>query len=162
MFTFVYSTNCCTGQYTLPVLCFTEKFHRIENGALGVNSPSEASQSFVNDAYVWGMYDALWPQFMPGYPLMGPQLPVGHTNLMPCMAMTSGKYFLQQSSWPYNPSQKTVTYHLFHHHGDAFNILYSEMPTALTVSHGPRLIAGATSFQVTADDSSIIALTVDG
>jgi len=32
----------------------------------------------------------------------------------------------------------------------------------LTVSHEPRVIVGATSFQVTADDSSIIALTVDG
>jgi hypothetical protein len=161
MFTFVYSTNCCTGQYTLPAECFTERFHRMEHGALGVNSPSETSHSFVNDAYVWGMYDALWPQFMPGYPLMGPQLPVGHTNLMPCMAMTSGKYFLQQSNWPYS-GDKVMTYHLFHHHGDAFNVLYSEIPTALTVSHEPRVIAGATSFQVTADDSSIIALTVDG
>jgi hypothetical protein len=161
-FTFVYSTNCATGQYTLPSECFTEKFHRMEHGALGVNSPSETSYSFVNDTYVWGMYDALWPQFMPGYPLMGPQLLVGHTNLLPCMAMTSGKYFLQQSSWPYNTGDKTVTYHLFHHHGDAFNVFYSEMPTMLTVIHEPRIIAGATSFQVTANDSSIIALTVDG
>ena len=36
------------------------------------------------------------------------------------------------------------------------------MPATLTVSHEPRMIAGATSFQVTADDSSLIALTVDG
>jgi hypothetical protein len=78
------------------------------------------------------------------------------------MAMTSGKYFLQQSNWPYNTSAKTVTYHLFHHHGDAFSVLYSEVPVSLTVSHDPRLLSGATSFQVTADDSSVIALTVDG
>jgi len=161
MFPYVYSTNCNTGDYTLPYDCFTEKFHRIEHGALGVNSPTETSHSFVNDTYVWGMYDALWPQFMPGYPLMGPQLPVGHSNLMPCMAMTSGKYFLQQSNWPYS-GDKIMTLHLFHHHGDAFNVLYSEIPAALTVSHEPRVIAGATSFQITADDSSIIALTVDG
>ena len=162
MFPFVYSTNCNTGEYSLPYECFTETFHRMPSGAFGVNSPSQTSYSFVNDAYVWGMYDALWPQFMPAYPLMGPQLPIGHSDLMPCMAMTSGKYFLQQSSWPYNTNNKTVTLHLFHHHGDAFNVLYSEIPTALAVSHAPRLISGATSFQVIADDSSIIALTVNG
>lgn len=162
MFPFVYSTNCNTGEYTLSYECFTETFHRMQSGALGVNSPSQTSYSFVNDAYVWGMYDALWPQFMPAYPLMGPQLPIGHSDLMPCMAMTSGKYFLQQSSWPYNSNNKTVTLHLFHHHGDAFSVIYSEIPSALSVSHAPRLISGATSFQVTADDSSIIALTVNG
>jgi hypothetical protein len=75
--------------------------------------------------------------------------------------MTSGKYFLQQSNWP-SSSAKPITYHLFHHHGDAFSVLYSEIPTSLTVSHNPRLISGATSFQVTADDSAVIALTVDG
>jgi hypothetical protein len=162
MFPFVYSTNCNTGDYTLPYECFTEKFHRIEYGALGVNSPSQTSYSFVNDTYVWGMYDALWPQFMPAYPLYGTPVP-GHSNLRPCMAMTSGKYFLQQSTWPSSSSAtKLITYHLFHHHGDAFSVLFSEMPATLTVSHEPRMIAGATSFQVTADDSSLIALTVDG
>ncbi|UCF71114.1 MAG: T9SS type A sorting domain-containing protein [candidate division WOR-3 bacterium] len=161
MFPFVYSTNCNTGQYDLPYECFTEKFHRRGVGALGVNSPTETSHSFVNDTYVWGMYDALWPQFMPGYPLMGPQLPIGHSTLMPCLAMTSGKYFLYQSNWPYS-GDKIMTLHLFHHHGDVFNPLYSEVPTALTVSHAPRVLANATSFQVTANDSSIIALTVDG
>ena len=162
MFPFVYSTNCNTGQYTLSYECFTEKFHRIQYGALGVNSPTETSYSFVNDTYVWGTYDCLWPEFMPAYPLMGPQLPTGYSNLMPCMAMTSGKYFLRQSNWPYNTSSKTVTYHLFHHHGDAFSVLYSEMPVAIEVLHQPRVVAGATSFQVTANDSSLIALTVDG
>lgn len=160
MFPFVYSTNCNTGDYTLPYECFTEKFQRIENGALGVNSPSQTSYSFVNDTYVWGMYDALWPQFMPAYPVFGSSVP-GHSNLRPCMAMTSGKYFLQQSSWC-SSSAKPITYHLFHHHGDAFSVLYSEIPVSLTVNHDPRVIAGATSFQVTANDSSIIALTVDG
>jgi hypothetical protein len=160
MFVFVNSSNCCTGNYTIPSECFAEKFHRIEHGALGLNAATEVSYSFVNDTYVWGSYDAMWPQFMPAYPVYGTQV-MGYSNLRPCMAMTSGKYFLQQSNWP-SSSAKPITYHLFHHHGDAFSVLYSEIPTSLTVSHNPRLISGATSFQVTADDSAVIALTVDG
>jgi hypothetical protein len=160
MFVFVNSSNCCTGNYTYQSECFAEKFHRIEHGAIGLNAATEVSYSFVNDTYVWGSYDAMWPQFMPAYPIYGVQVP-GYSNLRPCMAMTSGKYFLQQSSWP-SSGAKTVTYHLFHHNGDAFSTLYSEVPVALTVSHNPRLVTGATSFQVTADDSSIIALTVNG
>lgn len=76
--------------------------------------------------------------------------------------MTSAKYFLQQSSWPSNPQYKTTIYHLYHHHGDAFTTLYSEMPQYLTVVHDSVLPAGQNTFAVTADDSSGIALTVDG
>jgi hypothetical protein len=161
MYIFVNSSNCCTGNYTIPNPCFAEAFHRMEHGALGLNAATEVSYSFVNDTYVWGSYDAMWPQFMPGYPLYGTEV-LGYSNLRPCMAMTSGKYFLQQSNWPGSSSVKTITYHLFHHNGDAFNILYSEIPVSLTVSHAPRILTSATSFQITADDSAIIALTVDG
>ena len=76
--------------------------------------------------------------------------------------MTSGKYFLHQSSWPYNPQHKSVTNNLFHHHGDALFTLYSEVPESLLVSHPPTLTAGVTSFPVTANDSAMIALTVAG
>ncbi|MBE0433882.1 hypothetical protein IBX73_10525 [candidate division WOR-3 bacterium] len=161
MFVFVNSSNCLTGKYIIPAECFAEKFHRIEYGALSLNAASEVSYSYVNDVYVWGMYDAMWPQFMPAYPVYGAQVP-GYFNLRPCMAMSSAKYFLQQSSWPSTPSVKAITYHLFHHHGEAFSVLYSEMPAQLAVTHAPRLITTQTSFQVTANDSAVIALTVNG
>jgi hypothetical protein len=159
MFTYVYSINCLTGKYNWSSECFTEKFHRIDHGALGVNAASATSYSFVNDTYVWGMYDGLWQDFMPDYPSYDM---TGYDNLRPCMAMTYGKYFLQGSSWPYNPQHKNITYHLFHHHGDAFITLYSEVPQDLSVSHASSLTAGVTVFNVTADDSSVIALTVNG
>jgi hypothetical protein len=159
MFCFVYSLNCLTGKYNWGGECFTEKFHRIQYGAMGVNAASDVSYSFVNDTYIWGTYDCLWPQFMPDYPTA--DMP-GHGALNPCMAMTYGKIFLQGSGWPYNPGNKIHTYHLFHHHGDAFNTLYSEMPQNLTVSHAATLPGGQVYFTVTANDSSIIALTVDG
>ena len=161
MFPFVYSTNCLTGKFDILDECFTEKFHRIEHGALGVNSASEVSYSFVNDTYIWGTYDGLWPQFDPSY---GPSEPIEYRN--PCMAMTYGKYYLAASSFTDSmyddTTYKKVTYGLFHHHGDAFTPLYSEVPQRLAVMHQMNLPFGQTHFGIRANTGSVIALTVNG
>jgi hypothetical protein len=102
----------------------------------------------------------MWPEFDPGYPVGG--FVTGPENLRPAFGNTSGKYYLQASNWPYNPGDKTVTYHLFHAHTDAFQTLYSEVPQNLTVDHQEVLPIGVTDFTVTANSGSIIALTIDG
>ncbi|MFO7614841.1 MAG: C25 family cysteine peptidase, partial [Bacteroidales bacterium] len=158
--TFVFSINCLTGKYNLTSECFTEKFHRhrhnnINSGALGVNAASETSYSFVNDTYVWGMFDNMWPDFMPQYGSNPPE-----RGLLPAFGMVAGKYFLQQSSWPYNTNNKEVTYHLFHHHGGAFQTLYSEVPQDLAIFHDGVILAGLNEFTITADAGSTICLTV--
>ena len=159
--TFVFSINCLTGKYNINGECFAEKFHRYtyngeNSGCLGIIAASEVSYSFVNDTYVWGMYDNMWPDFMPDY---------GTTpesrGVLPAFANSAGKYFLQQSSWPYNTNNKEVTYNLFHHHGDAFSVVYSEVPQDLTVLHDPVLLGGLDSFTVLADVGSLISLTID-
>jgi hypothetical protein len=93
MYPFVYSINCLTGKYQHSSEVFCEKFHRIEYGCLGFNAPSEVSYSFVNDTYIWGVYDGLWPQFDPGYPFFDM---VGYDNLRPCQGMTHAKYYLYE------------------------------------------------------------------
>jgi hypothetical protein len=67
MFPFVYSINCATGIYDRDWNdeCFIEKTHRINHGALGANAPIHDSYSFVDDTYVWGMYDGLWQRQSP-------------------------------------------------------------------------------------------------
>lgn len=158
---FVFSMNCLTGKYNYTSEAFAEAFHRMAQGALGLCAASEISYSFVNDALVWGTFDTLWPQFMPSY---GPYPPPSGfaTEMLPCFAMVSGKYFLQSSSWPYNTGDKTVTYHLFHHHGDAFMTLYSEVPQQMAVSHTGVFLIGQTSYTVQAEAGAFIALTLDG
>jgi len=165
--TFVYSINCETGAYHNPSGCpangsFVEVFYRYKYnnqnaGALGMVCPSETSYSFVNDAYTWGMYDNMWPDFMPAYNTT--PLPRGEK---PAFGMAAGKFFLQQSSWPYNSGDKLVTYRLFHMHGDAFLNLYSEVPQPLSVSHNASIPANATSFNVIAPNGAFIALSVNG
>lgn len=153
---FVFSTNCLTGKFNLPVECFAEKFHRSAYGALGLIAASEVSYSFVNDTYVWGLYDYLWPDFMPE--AASNPLPRG---LMPAFANVAGKYFLQQSGWPYNNEYKNLTYQLFHHHGDAFTVLYSEVPQQLNVNHDEVIQAEAGTFQLQADQGALVCLSVN-
>jgi len=160
--TFIFSVNCLTGKYNMSGECFTEKFHRHthngENaGALGLIAASEVSYSFVNDTYVWGMYDYLWPDFLPQYGSS-----VDYVGFYPSFANAAGKYFLQSSSWPYNTNNKEVTYNLFHHHGDAFLVLYTEVPEEMVVLHNNELLEGAETYSVAAEDGAFISLTVDG
>lgn len=153
--TFVFSVNCLTGKFNMSGECFTEKFHRHEFGALGLIAATEVSYSFVNDAYVWGMYDNLWPDFMPAF---------GTTpesrDVRPAFGNAAGKYFLQQSGWPYNTNNKEVTYNLFHHHGDAFSVVYYEVPEYLTVILDDAILGGMDYFTISADAGSFICLSV--
>ncbi|MBK7172095.1 MAG: PKD domain-containing protein [Bacteroidales bacterium] len=160
--TYIMSINCLTGKYNYSSEVFAEKFHRYtyggqNSGALGIMAASEVSYSFVNDAYVWGMYDNLWPDFMPDYGTTP-----ASRDVLPAFGNAAGKIFLESSGWPYNTGDKEVTYHLFHHHGDAFLTVYSEVPQNLTVTHNPVLYAGVTTFEVTANAGSFIALTSNG
>ena len=160
MYPYIFSTNCSTGKYNNSTPCLAEAFHRSQYGAIGVNAASGTSYSFVNDTFVWGMYDSMFPDFDPGYPAAGD--PLGQENLRPGVANVNGKYFLEASNWPYNQGSKTITYHLFHHHGDAFMTLYSEVPQELTVVHADELFGGVEEFTVTADEGALIGLSVDG
>ncbi|MCX6272734.1 MAG: C25 family cysteine peptidase [Bacteroidetes bacterium] len=160
--TFIMSVNCLTGKYNNATECFAEKFHRytyngVPAGALGLLAASEVSYSFVNDAFIWGVYDNLWPNFMPGYGSNPPE-----RGILPAFGNAAGKYFLEQSGWPYKSPDKEVTYNLFHHHGDAFLSVYSEVPQYLTVVHAPTIYTGVTSLDVTADTGSFICLSYNG
>lgn len=159
MYPFVFSLACVTGKFNSVNQCFIEAFHRMNYGALGCIAPSEVGYSFVTDVYNWGLYDCLWPEFDPYYPLYDM---TGYHDLRPGFANVSAKYYLHAREWTPNPQFKVHIYYLYHMHGDAFTTLYSEIPQHLTVAHPPTIIAGATSFTVQANDSSIIALTFEG
>lgn len=155
--TFVYSVNCLTGKFNWSGECFAEAFYRHPQRALGIIAASEVSYSFVNDTYVWGAFDNMWPEFMPSYGTN----PASRGQL-PAFSNAAGKFFLEQSGWPYNEDNKEVTYHLFHHFGDAFSSIFSEVPEELVVIHNEVLMGASSTFTVQADTASLIALSVNG
>ena len=158
--TFVNTINCQTGTFDHTPECLIEAFMRRTSGgqnagAVGCIGPTQTSYSFVNDAYAWGMYDQYDPQFMPSY---GPYANY-EGNWRPAFGNVAGKYFLQQSSWPYNVDNKAITHKMFTAHCDAFLTLYTQVPTAMTVNHPSQITAATTSINVSAPQGAIIALT---
>lgn len=159
---FVMSINCLTGKYNLTSGdCFAERFMRHtyngENaGAVAMLCPTEVSFSFVNDAYVWGVYDQFDPNFMPDY---GPYAEY-EGNWFPAFGNVAGKYFLYQCSWPYNDYDKDITYQMFTAHCDAFLRIYTEVPQEMAVTHQSVQLAGNNVFTISAPENTTIALSV--
>ena len=156
---FVMSINCLTGKFNYGSDCFCEAWMRHtyngENaGAVGVLCPTETSYSFVNDAYVWGVYDLFDGDFMPDY---GPYAE-NTGNWMPAFGNVAGKYFLAQSNWPYNTDSKDITYTMFTAHCDAFLRIYTQVPQEMVVVHPEIVIAGLGEVSITAPEGCMISL----
>ena len=165
---FVMSINCLTGKFDNSSQCFAEAFMRRtyngqNAGAVGLLCPTEVSFSFVNDAYVWGVYDQFEPDFMPDLPANTGNIPSNvyekRANWLPAFGNVAGKYFLDETSWPYNDDAKEITYIMFTAHCDAFLRLYSEVPQAMTVTHPDTHPAGLSTISITAPEGATIALT---
>ena len=156
---FVMSINCLTGKFNYSSDCFCEAWMRRtyngENaGAVGLLCPTETSYSFVNDAYVWGVYDLFDGDFMPTY---GPYAD-NTGNWMPAFGNVAGKYFLAQSNWPYNTESKDITYTMFTAHCDAFLRVYTQVPQTMEVVHPDVVIAGLGEVSITAPEGCMISL----
>ena len=157
--TFVMSANCRTGHFGYGSDdddCLAERFLRIENGAVAVVAASEISYSFVNDTYVWGFYDYLWNDFIPSF---------GDDNIdfkYPAFANAYGKYFLQQSSWPYTSIHKNVTYDIMHYFGDAYLQLNTEIPEEIEIVHPKEISSDCKYFSITKEHGCKVAFSVNG
>lgn len=168
MMPFVMSINCQTGQFDYTGSngnCFAEKwmrrtFNGQNAGAVGVLCPTEVSYSFVNDAFVWGVYDQFDPDFMPTLPNNTNHPAYAYrANWRPAFGNVAGKYFLSETSWPYNTDDKDITYIMFTAHCDAFLRIYTQVPQTMTVNHQNVQLAGLNTFQITAPEGTTIALT---
>ncbi len=154
----IFSINCLTGQFNEGSNSFTEKFHRhVNGGALSLTAASQVSYSFVNDALVWGMYDNMWTDFMPDY---GGNI-IPERDFRPAFGLASGKYFLSSTNWANNYSKK-ITYRLFHHHGDAFNTVYTEVPMENSVAYESGITSDVTNLIISGENGSLVGLSVEG
>ncbi|MEJ2104021.1 MAG: C25 family cysteine peptidase [Ignavibacteriaceae bacterium] len=154
---FIASIAPLTGKFNYGNDCLAEAFLKHPDGAIGVIAATEITYSFVTSDYGWGLYDYLWPEFLPGV-----QTSLPYCGVMPAFANAAAKYFLQSNNSPYyNQQQKELTYHLFHYFGDAFSTIYTELPRYLTVSHDTIITPGQTSFNISADENALICLTVN-
>ena len=157
--TFVNSINCRTGDFGYGSNCLVEAFMRRtyngqNAGAVGCIGATQSSYPYVNDAYVWGMFDLYNPDFLPDY---GPYAD-GVGDWYPAFGSVAGKYFLQQSSWPANYDKKDITYKMFTTHCDAFLRLYTRVPRMMDVTHSTEIVAGHGSITVSAPEGCMVSL----
>lgn len=154
----IFSINCLTGQFDIAPASFAELMHRHDKGgALSLTAATQVSYSFVNDALVWGMFDNMWPDFLPDYGNSN----VAERDFLPAFGLASGKYYLSTNNWA-SSYYKTITYRLFHHHGDAFNTVYYNMPQQNNILHDTYITTNTSSIQVEAEKGSLVGLSHNG
>ncbi len=159
---FVLSIDCLTGKFNSSQECFAEKFHRysyngLNSGALSVIAPSEVTYSFVTSWFGWYVIDFLWNDFLPEIPSYF-ESEFKYT----AFANAAAKYALSASTFPFNPSVKTVTYNLFHHFGDVFSVIYTEIPQALSIVHSSTIQEGIDNISVSANEGAFVCFSVNG
>ncbi|MDR0364727.1 MAG: C25 family cysteine peptidase [Bacteroidales bacterium] len=166
---YVFSINCSTGRFDYPYPCFGEAFHRYtyngENaGALGFLAPTQVSYSFLNDCFVWGVYDFMDPDFMPAFGVNS-TVQNYEGNWMPAFGNVNGKYFLSQSSWVPNnytwEEVKVLTYQMFTAHGGAFMRLFTEVPQELEIAAPAEIMMGTTEIEISCPVGTTIACTIN-
>ena len=157
--------NCClTGNFGYNQPCFGEAMIRGENKAaysyigscpvtywyedyyFGVGATNVFSQTPTLENTATGVYDGIWMDDT--YHTVSSIVFLG--NLAVCYASTGG---YQTSS---NPTYYWQAYHVL---GDGSIMPYRVNPTPNTVSHASTFPAGATSFQVSAQPDSYVAIS---
>ena len=151
--TYMMSNGCNIGRIA-GVTSLMENAMRMEQGALGMLGTVCVSYGVCQDIYLYGFYDHLWPNFMPDYGIPHP-----HNFILPAFANISANYYFEGSS--YIPDNfKEFSHCLFHHYGDVYMNLYSEVPREIEISSDLEIDEGSNLFDITVEEGTVICLTV--
>lgn len=155
--TFVISVSCSCGIFTnagrgmVDAFCLKE-----DGGSVGGIGANALTHSYFNDILGWGIYDCMWPEFLPD--MGGSTLP---EFIRPAFALAEAKnyldiYYFLPNWWP---GRGTSTKHIFGYTGETYLSLYTEVPQPLQVTHGLFMTTSANEFTVTADEGAVICLS---
>ena len=154
--TFVFSIGCLTSDYWhAQGDGFSELFCKTDAGAIGVIGASSVTYSQYNDLITWGMFDHLWPDFMP---TLGTQSQPEHNY--PSFSLVAGKLFLSQQTFrPYWTEGIHRTLNLFSYLGDTYLDLFTEVPKPLEVTAAAFHRESRPHYTVTAEEGALICIT---
>lgn len=151
--TYMMSNGCNIGRIAWTT-CLMEEAMRMEQGALGMIGTVCVSYGVCQDVYLYGFYDHLWPNFMPDY---GSDHP--HNLLLPAFANVAANYYLENTSYIAD-NLKEFSQCLFHHYGDVYMNLYSEVPREIEVVGDIEIVAESMVFNITVEEGTLICLTI--
>ncbi len=141
----VFSVNCQTGQFKVED-CFAEKFHNKVDGAVGVVAAATNSISGGNDAFVYGLFDAIWPN--PGIVMTSPKVEnpkvEDHEPIYTIGDVILHGHLRAKASW----GNFTKQYLLFHWFGDPTMEIRTGNPKTIDVSYSYSIEPGATEFTI--------------
>ena len=158
--TFVLSISCSTLLFDNWKRCLIDAFCIKENsGAVGGIGATTITHSYFNDILAWGIYDCIWPDFLPD---MGGDTPPEFVR--PSYVLTDAKlYFAYHYFLPNWWSDKeSSTMCLFGYTGETYLNLFTEVPQPIQIEHEPDCPADASEYTLTAEEGAVVCLSKDG
>ena len=165
----VFSMNCETGWFDNETddvrhgtgygeVTFAEGWQRNNNGgAAGVVAATRLSYGGYNDYLDYGLFDAIWPDFIsytpsPG-PFSDPQYRMGQVLNYARMYLATvyGDEIYRQ-----------ITFEMFHYFGDPTMEMWTESPSTMAVYHSPLYFADAGSYTVSVENGALVSLVKEG
>ena len=155
--TFIFSIGCLTNNFwDAWTVCLMEEFIKSEVGAIGGIGSTSVTYSHFNDLLTWGMFDYIWPDFMPT---------LGSQNapeiVYPSFSLVAGKMFLgQQSFLPHGawPTQTEKTLNLFNYLGETYINLFTEAPQLMAVEASAFQREDQHEYTIKADEGALICI----
>ena len=158
--TFVLSISCSTTKFTESGRCIIDAFCIKENsGAVGGIGAATLTHSYFNDILAWGMYDCIWPNFLPS---MGSNTPPEFVR--PSFVLSEAKHYYAYHVFLPNwwPAVDQSQMNLFSYTGETYLNLFTEVPQPIDITHGLYCRTSDNEFTVTAEEGAIICLWKDG
>ena len=157
--TFVLSISCSTTLFTdsgrglIDAFCIKER-----GGAVGGIGAASLTHSYFNDILAWGLYDCIWPNYLPN---LGGETPPDF--IRPAYTLAEAKHYFAYHyflpGWWIDIEQSTM--HLFCFTGETYLNLFTEVPQPIQISHGSYLTADAGEYTVTAEEGAVVCLSKD-
>ncbi len=158
--TFVLSISCNTLLFDNWKRCLIDAFCIKENsGAVGGIGATALTHSYFNDILAWGIYDCIWPDFLPD---MGSDTPPEFVR--PSYVLSEAKHYFAYHVFLPNwwPDVDFSTMNLFGYTGETYLNLFTEVPQPIQIEHEPYCMAGVNEYTVTAEEGAIVCLSRDG
>jgi hypothetical protein len=165
----VFSINCETGWFDNETddpghgtlyseVTFAEAWQRNQNGgAVGVVAATRLSYGGYNDHLDMGLFDAIWPGFLPYTPVPGPfsnpQYRMGQVLNYAKLYMAT---IYDESIW------RKIAFEMFHYFGDPTTEIWTALPANMVVYHSPIYFADAMSYTVHVETGALVSLVKDG
>ncbi len=177
----VYNMNCLSGYFDAETEgspgvfeSFCEELMRLpHNGAVGAVGATRVSWSGYNDELNFGIWDAMLPEFDPGYP-GGSWNPWVSPTFRQGVVLDFAKWWMHDKfvvtngvgypdEWSPAPEKTVAQHEMYHYHGDPSQNIHNADPSLIAVTHDSVTAVGVDTFFVYADaESSLAALSVEG